>query len=68
MQALISANKTTLAIGKLWIINMTTVKDTIALLKARGMWSDKIVEGKNYKPLPTFNKKTKKVQKQDLPI
>lgn len=45
---------------------MTAVTDTINLLKARGLWSDKQLMGKDYKPLPTY-KKTK-AKRQHLPI
>ena len=45
---------------------MTVVKDTIEYLKASGKWSDKRIEGKNYKPLPTY--KTNKAKTQHLPI
>ena len=46
---------------------MTVVRETILLLKKRGMWSDKMLIGKDYKPLPKI-KKQSKVARQHLPI
>ena len=46
---------------------MTVVADTIAYLKMSGQGSDKRVEGKDYKPLPSY-KQAKKAKRQHLPI